>query len=95
MASSTKMTMASDTRESSASTVTKLNTGLYDYLYKIVLVGDTNVGKSSLVNRYAKDTFNEEGVATMSTEFNYRDLRDINGTVIRVQIWDTMGQEKF
>ncbi|CTQ41243.1 Rab family, other [Babesia microti strain RI] len=67
----------------------------YDYLYKIVLIGDSNVGKSNLLTRYTKNEFNLESKSTIGVEFatNAHILK--NGKVCKVQIWDTAGQERY
>ncbi len=65
----------------------------YDYLYKIILVGTSNIGKTALVNHYfdVKDNF---GYSTLGVEFYVKKF-EINDTKIKSHIWDTAGQEKF
>lgn len=66
----------------------------YDYTFKLVIIGDSNVGKSSLVLRYADKTFDAEINPTVGNNFTYRSIK-INGKRIKLKIWDTAGQERF
>lgn len=66
----------------------------FDYLFKVVLVGDTGVGKSSLLNRFADDTFTERMTATIGVDFKIRTV-EIGGKRVKLQIWDSAGQERF
>lgn len=66
----------------------------YDYFMKVVLVGASNVGKSSLMMRFTDDKFNETYVNTIGVDFRFRTL-EILGKRVKVQVWDTAGQEKF
>ncbi|KAH9791405.1 ras-related protein RABA1a [Citrus sinensis] len=66
----------------------------YDYLFKLVLIGDSGVGKSNLLSRFTKNEFNLESKSTIGVEFATRSLR-IDNKVIKAQIWDTAGQERY
>jgi Ras-related protein Rab-11A len=66
----------------------------YDYLFKIVLIGDSGVGKSNILSRFTRKEFNLESKATIGVEFAQKSL-EIDGKVIRAQIWDTAGQERY
>ena len=68
--------------------------GPSDYLIKIVLVGDHGVGKSNLISRFARDTFNLQSKSTIGVEFMTKNVL-IEGKNVRAQIWDTAGQERF
>ena len=67
----------------------------YDQLYKIVLIGDSGVGKSSLVSRYVKGSFPKNKGATIGVEFASKNLKLRTGTNVKAQIWDTAGQERY
>jgi Ras-related protein Rab-11B len=66
----------------------------YEYLYKIVLIGDSGVGKSNLLLRFTRDEFNLESRLTIGVEFATRTL-EIDGKRVKAQIWDTAGQERY
>ncbi|XP_057498594.1 ras-related protein RABA5a-like [Actinidia eriantha] len=65
-----------------------------DYLFKIVLVGDSAVGKSNLLARFARDEFYPNSKSTIGVEFQTQKM-DIDGKEVKAQIWDTAGQERF
>ncbi|KAI0497695.1 ras-related protein RABA5a [Dendrobium catenatum] len=65
-----------------------------DYLFKIVLVGDSAVGKSNLLARFARDEFYSNSKSTIGVEFQTQKMV-IDGKEIKAQIWDTAGQERF
>lgn len=65
-----------------------------DYLFKVVLIGDSAVGKSNLLSRFARDQFHPNSKSTIGVEFQTKTL-DVQGKVIRAQVWDTAGQERF
>jgi len=66
----------------------------YDYLAKVVLVGNSGVGKSSLINRFVDDVFSDTFISTIGVDFKFRTLNVMDKTV-KLQIWDTAGQERF
>jgi len=63
----------------------------YDYLFKLVLIGDSGVGKSCLLLRFADDAFTESYISTIGVDFRFRTVKIENKTV-KLQIWDTAGQ---
>lgn len=65
-----------------------------DYLFKIVLIGDSAVGKSNLLARYARNEFYPNSKSTIGVEFQTQTM-EIDGKEIKAQIWDTAGQERF
>ncbi|XP_023346277.1 ras-related protein Rab-1A isoform X2 [Eurytemora carolleeae] len=65
----------------------------YDYLFKLLLIGDSGVGKSCLLRRFADDTYTESYISTTGVEFKIR-TRELDGKTIKLQIWDTAGQER-
>lgn len=65
-----------------------------DYLFKIVMIGDSAVGKSNLLARFARDEFYSNSKSTIGVEFQTQKMV-IDGKEIKAQIWDTAGQERF
>ncbi|KAF3975108.1 hypothetical protein CMV_001602 [Castanea mollissima] len=65
----------------------------YDYLFKVVLIGDSGVGKSNLLSRFTRNEFSLESKSTIGVEFATRSL-NVDSKVIKAQIWDTAGQER-
>ena len=66
----------------------------YNYLFKIVIIGDSNVGKSCLLVRFADDCFTENYITTIGVDFRFRTL-NIGNNNVKLQIWDTAGQERY
>ena len=66
----------------------------FHYLFKYIIIGDSAVGKSNLLLKYAHNKFNEEYQATIGVEFGAKNV-EINNKIYRIQIWDTAGQENF
>jgi len=66
----------------------------YDYLFKVVLIGDSGVGKSNLLSRFTRNEFNLESKSTIGVEFATKSIQT-EGKVIKAQIWDTAGQERY
>lgn len=62
--------------------------------YKIILIGDSTVGKTSIINRLSENSFSETHITTIGVDFCYKDV-EVDGTPIRLQVWDTAGQERF
>ncbi|GAB1228228.1 hypothetical protein ENUP19_0380G0056 [Entamoeba nuttalli] len=66
----------------------------YTTLFKIVILGDSSVGKTSLLQQYITKTFAEQTKSTVGADFITREI-DIDGKIIALQIWDTAGSERF
>uniref|UniRef100_A0A8C1SES5 small monomeric GTPase n=1 Tax=Cyprinus carpio TaxID=7962 RepID=A0A8C1SES5_CYPCA len=66
----------------------------YDYLFKLLLIGDSGVGKTCLLFRFSEDAFNTTFISTIGIDFKIRTV-ELNGKKIKLQIWDTAGQERF
>ncbi|KAI0345059.1 GTPase [Trametopsis cervina] len=66
----------------------------FDYLFKVVLIGDSGVGKSNLLSRFTRNEFNLESKSTIGVEFATRSLA-IDSKTVKAQIWDTAGQERY
>lgn len=66
----------------------------YDYLFKLLLIGDSGVGKSCLLLRFADDTYTDSYISTIGVDFKIRTI-ELEGKTVKLQIWDTAGQERF
>lgn len=66
----------------------------YDFLYKVVLIGDSGVGKSNLLSRFTRNEFNLESKTTIGVEFATKSI-SVENKVVKAQIWDTAGQERY
>ena len=66
----------------------------YEMMAKVILIGDSSVGKTNIMSKYLKNQFNENSKATVGVEFGSK-LFKLNGHNIKAQIWDTAGQEKY
>jgi len=67
----------------------------YNYLFRILIVGDASVGKTSICNRISNNTFTPYSSATIGVDFNMFSLKLLNGSIIKCQLWDTAGCERF
>jgi len=72
---------------------------LSDYAFKVILIGDSNVGKSCLLLRFADDTFSESYISTIGVDFRFKTFV-VDGKLVKMQIvrttqWDTAGQERY
>jgi small GTP-binding protein len=65
-----------------------------DYLVKVIVIGDSGVGKTNLITRFCENQFKESYVATIGVDFKIKSLM-VNDKRIKMQIWDTAGQERF
>ncbi|KAL8296743.1 hypothetical protein RB597_006049 [Gaeumannomyces tritici] len=66
----------------------------YDFLFKVVLIGDSGVGKSNLLSRFTRNEFNLDSKSTIGVEFATRSIQ-VDSKTIKAQIWDTAGQERY
>ncbi|CBQ71863.1 hypothetical protein NDA18_003426 [Ustilago nuda] len=66
----------------------------YDYLFKVVLIGDSGTGKSNLLSRFTRNEFSLESKSTIGVEFATRSI-SVDGKTVKAQIWDTAGQERY
>ena len=66
----------------------------YDYLFKLLLIGDSGVGKSCLLLRYTDEQYSERYISTIGVDFKIKTM-EIDSKTVKLQIWDTAGQERF
>jgi Ras-related protein Rab-1A len=66
----------------------------YDYLFKIILIGDSGVGKSSITDCYTKKDFKSSHISTIGVDFEIVE-QIVNDKLVKLQIWDTAGSERF
>ncbi|KAJ5076539.1 gtp-binding protein ypt1 [Anaeramoeba ignava] len=66
----------------------------FDYLFKVIIIGSANVGKTSLIIRYVDDNFTPRNQTTIGIDFKTKDI-EIDRKIVRLQIWDTAGQEIY
>lgn len=66
----------------------------YDYLFKLLLIGDSGVGKTCILFRFSDDAFNTTFISTIGIDFKIKTI-ELQGKKIKLQIWDTAGQERF
>lgn len=67
----------------------------YDYLLKIVIIGNTSVGKSSIIRRFCDDDYINHHISTIGVDFRVKTIDIDNYLYAKLQIWDTSGQERF
>ena len=73
---------------------TKNKSSDYQYIVKLILIGNSGVGKSSILNRYMNKTFEDSYKCTIGVDFLMKSI-EINGKTVKLQLWDTAGQEKY
>jgi len=66
----------------------------YDLLFKLLLIGDSGVGKTCILFRFSEDAFNTTFISTIGIDFKIKTIQ-LRGKKIKLQIWDTAGQERF
>lgn len=66
----------------------------YDYLFKLIIIGDSGTGKSAVLTRYCDDMFFEALISTIGVDFKIKTI-DMDGKKVKLQVWDTAGQERF
>ena len=67
----------------------------HDYKFKLILVGESRVGKTSVINQLCKQEFNEDQECSTTVQFFEKDYKLEDNKLAKVHIWDTLGQEKF
>ena len=66
----------------------------YDMIFKIILIGDTSVGKTNILSKYLTDEFDSKSKATVGDEFGVKNFK-IENNIVKVQIWDIAGEENY
>ncbi|GMS96643.1 hypothetical protein PENTCL1PPCAC_18818, partial [Pristionchus entomophagus] len=66
----------------------------YDYIFKVVLIGDSGVGKSNLLSRFTRNKFSLETKSTIGVQFDTRTIQ-VEAKTVNAHIWDTAGQERY
>ena len=66
-----------------------------DFAFKILLLGDSSVGKTCFLKRYTDNTFQDAYLSTIGFDFKFKFVTLDNGKTVKVQLWDTAGQERF
>ena len=66
----------------------------FDYLLKLIIIGDSEVGKTCLLLRFSEENFQNSHITTIGIDFKIRTI-NLDGKNVKVQIWDTAGQERF
>ncbi|ETE71688.1 Ras-related protein Rab-7L1 [Ophiophagus hannah] len=69
--------------------------GHHDHMFKVLIIGDATVGKTSLVQRYANDSFNKHYKSTVGVDFALKVVQWSESETVRLQLWDIAGQERF
>lgn len=67
----------------------------YDYIFKIILIGDSNTGKTSILNRYVYNKFEERYICTIGVDFMMKQIQLKDNSIIKLQLWDTAGMERY
>lgn len=66
----------------------------YDWLVKVIILGDSGVGKTNVLSRFCDEKFTLSHMATIGVDFKIKTI-EVEGKRIKLQIWDTAGQERF
>ena len=65
----------------------------YEYLFKVLIIGDQKAGKSCLLRRFVEDSFTDKYISTIGVDFMFK-VVTLSGKTIKLQIWDTAGEER-
>ena len=78
-----------------STSLTENDENSYKFIFKIILIGASGTGKTSLINRYIYNNFHEKYLCTIGVDFMMKKVVLDDNTVIKLQIWDTAGMEKY
>lgn len=78
-----------------STSLTENDKNSYKFIFKIILIGDSGTGKTSLIHRYIYNNFHEKYLCTIGVDFMMKRVLLDDDTVIKLQIWDTAGMEKY
>lgn len=81
-------------KESVGLTADKTHQPSYDYLFKLVIIGQSGTGKSCLLRRYCENSFSDSFISTIGVDFQSKQI-PVGNNICNLQIWDTSGQERF
>jgi small GTP-binding protein len=71
------------------------NESSYDHIFKILLLGDSSVGKTCVLLRYSDDTFNDYHISTIGLDYRLKLVNVSPNTTVKLQLWDSAGQDRF
>jgi small GTP-binding protein len=86
--------MSAEAEDAAAEPADTLNEPNTDYLLKLVLIGDSGVGKTSLLSRFTRNKFPPDCKTTVGVEFATKTIQ-VQGKIVKLQVWDTAGQERY
>ena len=66
----------------------------YSMIFKIIIIGDSGVGKTNILSRYTSNYFSDSSKSTVGVELGCK-IEEVNGTKVKIQVWDTAGQERY
>jgi hypothetical protein len=89
-----KATQVASQGSSEAKVVQAAPKAAYDYLVKLLLIGDSGVGKSCLLTQFSNQSFSETFITTIGIDFKLKTV-EVEGKKLKLQVWDTAGQERF
>jgi len=70
------------------------NDHVYDYIFKVLIIGDAGTGKTSIVKKFTKNLFEDKTISTIGVDFSSKEIT-LNDSNVRLLLWDTAGQERF
>ena len=71
-----------------------MSKGSYDHLFKILIIGESGVGKTAIMQRFCENTFEPVYISTVGVDFKPKVIK-VNNKTVKMQLWDTAGQDRF